>query len=68
MNDSHNHGTEDFRRCQAITTKGRRCRKEAIYYRIYKDDLLEYLCCNTHLQDFQPHPSQKGQVPPQEEV
>ena len=66
MHDSHNHSTEDFRRCQAITTKGRRCRKKAEYYRIYKDDLLD-VCCNTHLQDFRPHPSQKGQEPPREE-
>ncbi len=43
------------RRCEAITTKGRQCKKRADYYRKY-DDGLEYLCCKQHDLYFQPHP------------
>lgn len=57
----------DCRRCQAITTKGRRCRKEGIYYRIHEGNALEYLSCKLHFQDFRPHPGQKGHQPPKEE-
>lgn len=67
MNDSHNHNQEDFKRCQAITTKGLQCRKKAEFYRIHEKDRLEYLCCKTHFQYFRPHPGQKGQEPPQGE-
>lgn len=56
----------EYRQCQAVTTKGRRCRKKAIHYRIYEDNRLEYLCCNIHLQDFRPHSNQRGQQPPKE--
>ena len=67
MTENREQRTADNRRCQAITTKKKRCRNEACYYRIYEGNRLEYLCCQTHFQFFTPHPSQTGQVPPQEE-
>jgi len=44
------------RRCEAITTKGRQCRKRSEYYRKY-DDGREYLSCKQHLLYFRPHPA-----------
>jgi hypothetical protein len=66
MTEDRGQRTENYRRCQAITTKGRRCRKKADYYRIHEGDRLEYLCCKIHFQNFRPHPGQKGQQPPKE--
>ena len=43
------------RRCEAITTKGRRCRKKAELYRNYTDG-REYLSCKLHHLYFRPHP------------
>ena len=43
-------------RCDAITTKGYRCKKKADYYRKY-DDGREYLCCKQHDLYFRPHPA-----------
>lgn len=57
---------ENKRRCQAVTTKGFRCKKEAAVYRTYEGDRLEYLSCKLHQLDFIPHRSQKGQQPPEE--
>ena len=65
--DNHSDSTENKKRCQAVTTKGFRCKKEAAVYRIYEGDGLEYLSCNLHQLDFIPHRSQKGQQPPEEE-
>ncbi len=67
MTSDHSYSTENKRRCQAVTTKGFRCKKEATSYRIYAEDRLEYLSCKLHFQYFQPHPMQTGQEPPQEE-
>ena len=67
MTSDNSYSTENKKRCQAITTKGFRCKKEAAYYRIYEGDRLEYLSCKLHFQDFDPHPLQTGQNPPQEE-
>jgi hypothetical protein len=61
-------GTDNNKRCQAVTCKGRRCRNEAVYFRIYEGNRLEYLSCKIHFQDFRPHPGQKGQQPPKEEM
>ncbi|MFH0783502.1 MAG: hypothetical protein V2B20_16330 [Pseudomonadota bacterium] len=66
MTETRNQKPENYRRCQAVTCKGRRCRNEAVYFRIYEGDRLEYLSCKTHFQDFRPHPGQKGQQPPKE--
>lgn len=43
-------------RCEAITTKGFRCKKKADYYRKY-DDGREYLSCKQHDLYFRPHPA-----------
>lgn len=43
-------------RCEAITTKGRRCKKKADYYRKY-DDGHEYLSCKQHELFFCPYPA-----------
>lgn len=67
MTSDHIYSTENERRCQAVTTRGMRCRKKAECYRIYEGDRLEYLCCKTHFQLFRPHPGQKGQQPPEGE-
>lgn len=67
MTENRGQKTEDYKRCQAITTKGFRCKKEAACYRIYEGDKLEYLSCKLHLLYFTPHRSQKGQQPPEEE-
>ena len=45
-------------RCEAITTKGRRCKKRADYYRTY--DGREYLTCKQHDLYFRPHPALIG--------
>lgn len=44
------------RRCEAVTTKGRRCRKKAELYRTDTDG-REYLSCKLHNLYFRPHPS-----------
>ena len=43
-------------RCEAVTTKGRRCRKKAELYRPYPDG-REYLTCKLHNLYFRPHPT-----------
>ena len=45
---------EQERRCEALTTKGRRCRKKAELYRQHQGQ--EYLTCKQHNPDFRPHP------------
>jgi len=45
---------EQERRCEALTTKGRRCRKKAELYRQHQG--REYLTCKQHNPDFRPHP------------
>ena len=62
-----NQKPENYRRCQAMTVRGGRCRNEANLYRIYEGDRMEYLSCKLHFQDFRPHPSQQGQQPPKKE-
>ena len=49
---------EQERRCEAMTTKGRRCRKKAELYRQHQG--REYLSCKQHDLDFRPHPSLAG--------
>lgn len=66
MTETRSQKPENYRRCQAMTVRGLRCRNEASFYRIYEGDRLEYLCCKIHFQDFRPHPGQKGQQPPKE--
>jgi hypothetical protein len=68
MTKDHIYSREDERRCKAATSKGMRCRNKATLYRVYEGDHLEYLCCKLHFQYFRPHPKQKGQKPPQEEM
>ena len=46
---------EQERRCEALTTKGGRCRKKAELYRQHQG--REYLTCKQHDPDFRPHPS-----------
>ena len=46
---------EQGRRCEAMTTKGRRCQKKAELYRPHQG--REYLTCKQHNPDFRPHPS-----------
>jgi hypothetical protein len=65
MASDHNHSTDNERRCQAVTSKGHRCRKKAELYRIYEGDRLEYLSCKIHFQGFRPYP---GQQPSKEEI
>jgi hypothetical protein len=36
-----------MRRCESVTTKGTRCRKEAVVYHLHSDG-LEYLTCSAH--------------------
>jgi len=45
---------EQERKCDALTTKGRRCRKKAELYRQYQG--REYLTCKQHDLYFRPHP------------
>lgn len=66
MTEHHNSNQDNSRRCQAITSKGLRCRNRPEYYRFYEGDGLEYLCCRLHYQFFTPYPGQKGQKPPKE--
>jgi hypothetical protein len=44
-----------YRRCEALTTAGRRCKCAATFYRRHTDG-REYLVCSRHLKDrfFQP--------------
>ena len=47
-------------RCQSLTTKGTRCRKQAAVYHRHSDK-LEYLTCNGHhLEGFKPHSGAQG--------
>jgi len=46
---------QEQRRCEAMTTKGRRCRKKAELYRQHQG--REYLTCKQHNLYFRPHPS-----------
>lgn len=49
--------SERERRCQAMTTKKRRCRSQAVQYLIHADDGQEYLTCKKlHAQEFRPYP------------
>jgi hypothetical protein len=47
---------EQIRRCEAVTTRGGRCRKKAELYRKHSDG-REYLSCRRHELYFRPHPS-----------